>query len=174
MDRPPVVNRHQQGQNHGVAKRSDSVKGTVLARIVGLLSGLLLGAGVLGGCAGGGTSSGTITMLPASPVIPSAVTQHLAGGLQAGGHPDPVALDDEGWRGRGNASPLPDERWFAFLTDQLLRRGIHKSVTALEKDARTWIENWNEYPNPFAWTKTAEEILNSLHKYISRTSGAGH
>jgi hypothetical protein len=24
------------------------------------------------------------------------------------------------------------------------------------------------------WTKTAEEILNSLHKYIARISGAGH
>ena len=29
-------------------------------------------------------------------------------------------------------------------------------------------------PTPFAWTKTAEEILDSLHKYISRISGAGH
>jgi hypothetical protein len=25
------------------------------------------------------------------------------------------------------------ERWFGFLTDQLLRRGVHKSVAALEK-----------------------------------------
>jgi hypothetical protein len=29
-------------------------------------------------------------------------------------------------------------------------------------------------PKPFAWTKTAEEILESLHKNISRISGAGH
>ncbi len=66
------------------------------------------------------------------------------------------------------------ERWFAFLTDQLLRRGVHKSVVALEKDVREWITNWNADPKPFAWTKTADEILNSLHKYISRISGAGH
>jgi transposase len=66
------------------------------------------------------------------------------------------------------------ERWFAFLTDQLLRRGIHKSVAALEKEVRTWIENWNDDPKPFAWTKTPEEILESLHKYISRISGARH
>ncbi|MGW3467660.1 IS630 family transposase [Saccharopolyspora sp. NPDC000995] len=64
------------------------------------------------------------------------------------------------------------ERWFAFLTDQLLRRGVHKSVAALEKDVREWITNWNADPKPFAWTKTADEILNSLHKYISRISGA--
>ena len=66
------------------------------------------------------------------------------------------------------------ERWFAYLTDQLLRRGVHKSVAALEKDVRNWIETWNDDPKPFAWTKTAEEILESLHKYISRISGAGH
>jgi hypothetical protein len=77
-------------------------------------------------------------------------------------------------RGRGNASSLPDERWFAYLTCQLLRRGVHKSVAALEKDVREWITNWNEDPKPFVWTKTAEEILNSLHKYIARISGAGH
>ena len=41
------------------------------------------------------------------------------------------------------------ERWFGFLTDQLLRRSVHKSVAALEKDVRAWIENWNQDPKPF-------------------------
>ncbi len=66
------------------------------------------------------------------------------------------------------------QRWFAFLTDQLLRRSVHKSLAALEKDVHTWITNWNQDPKPFIWRKTAEEILNSLHKYISRISDAGH
>jgi transposase-like protein/transposase len=66
------------------------------------------------------------------------------------------------------------ERWFGLLTDQLLKRGVHKSVTALEKDVRDWIANWNQDPKPFAWTKTAEEILDSLNKYIARISGATH
>ncbi|MDV7246596.1 MULTISPECIES: IS630 family transposase [Rhodococcus] len=66
------------------------------------------------------------------------------------------------------------ERWFAFLTDQLLRRGVHKSVVALEKDVRNWIKTWNDDPKPFVWHKTAEEILDSLAKYISRISDAGH
>jgi transposase-like protein/transposase len=66
------------------------------------------------------------------------------------------------------------ERWFAFLTTQLLRRGVHKSVVALEKDVRAWIATWNEDPKPFVWRKTAEEILDSLAKYISRISGAAH
>jgi transposase len=66
------------------------------------------------------------------------------------------------------------ERWFGYLTDQAVRRGVHKSVQALEKDVRAWIETWNENPRPFTWTKTAEEILNSLAKYIAKISGAGH
>jgi transposase len=66
------------------------------------------------------------------------------------------------------------ERWFGYLTDQRIRRGVHKSVQALEADIRDWIENWNQNPRPFTWTKTAEEILDSLAKYIARISGAGH
>jgi transposase len=66
------------------------------------------------------------------------------------------------------------ERWFAFLTQQLLRRGVHTSVAVLEREVRAWIETWNQDPKPFAWTKTAEEILESLHKYIARISDAGH
>ncbi|MFB7860159.1 IS630 family transposase [Rhodococcus qingshengii] len=66
------------------------------------------------------------------------------------------------------------ERWFGYLTDQLLRRGVHTSGAALEKAVREWIADWNENPKPFAWTKTADEILNSLAKHIERISGAGH
>jgi hypothetical protein len=49
---------------------------------------------------------------------------------------------------------------------------VRKSVQALEAGIRAWIEHWNASPRPFAWTKTADEILNSLAKYISRISGA--
>ncbi|WP_229076858.1 IS630 family transposase [Actinoplanes sp. DH11] len=66
------------------------------------------------------------------------------------------------------------ERWFGFLTDQKIRRGAHKSVQALEADIRTWIAAWNQNPRPFIWTKTAEEILESLARFCSRISGAGH
>ena len=40
------------------------------------------------------------------------------------------------------------ERWFALLTDKQLRRGVHTSVYALEKDIRDWITTWNQDPNP--------------------------
>jgi transposase len=66
------------------------------------------------------------------------------------------------------------ERWFGYLTDQMIRRGVHKSVQALETGIRAWTETWNEHPRPFVWKKTAEEILDSLAKYITRISGAGH
>ncbi len=66
------------------------------------------------------------------------------------------------------------ECWFGFLTGQMIRRGVRKSVQALEKDVRAWIQTSNESPRPFMWTKTAEEILDSLAKYIARISGASH
>jgi transposase len=66
------------------------------------------------------------------------------------------------------------KRWFSCLTTQMLQRSAHKSVQALEEDVRTWIGTWNQNPRPFSWTKTAEEILASLARYLERISGAGH
>jgi transposase len=66
------------------------------------------------------------------------------------------------------------ERWFAYLTGDLLRRSDHRSVQALEKDIREWVKAWNENPKPFVWTKTAEQILASLGRLIQRINGAGH
>ena len=60
------------------------------------------------------------------------------------------------------------ERWFGLLTDKLIRRGVHTSVQALENDIRDWIATWNDNPRPFTWTKTADEILNSLADYLAR------
>jgi transposase len=60
------------------------------------------------------------------------------------------------------------ERWFALLTDKLIRRGVHTSVQALENDIRAWIATWNDNPRPFTWTKTADEILNSLADYLAK------
>jgi transposase len=60
------------------------------------------------------------------------------------------------------------ERWFAELTTKKLRRGAHRSVRDLNTDIRAWIETWNENPRPFVWTKTAEEILDSIARYCTR------
>jgi transposase len=66
------------------------------------------------------------------------------------------------------------ERWFGFITDELIRRGSHTSVQTLEADIRAWVKNWNADPRPFIWTKTAEQILDSLRRLLTRISGAGH
>jgi transposase len=66
------------------------------------------------------------------------------------------------------------ERWFAYLTMDLLQRSDHRSVQALERDIRDWVKAWNENPQPFIWTKTAEEILTSLQRLLQRINGAGH
>ena len=66
------------------------------------------------------------------------------------------------------------ERWFGLLTDKQLRRGVHKSLPALEKDIRNWVKTWNENPRPFAWTKTADQIFQRLNTYLQRIPGAGH
>lgn len=66
------------------------------------------------------------------------------------------------------------ERLFAEVTRDLLQRSDHRSVQSLEHDLREWVKGWNEDPNPFVWTKTAEQILESLGRFMKRTSGAGH
>jgi transposase len=66
------------------------------------------------------------------------------------------------------------ERWFGFITDQLIRRGSHTSVQALEADIRDWVNSWNDDPKPFIWTKTAEQILDSLGRLLTRINGEGH
>jgi transposase len=66
------------------------------------------------------------------------------------------------------------ERWFAELTTKKLRRGTHRSVRELNADIRAWIESWNENPRPFVWTKTADEILDSISRYCKRINDSGH
>jgi len=66
------------------------------------------------------------------------------------------------------------ERWFAYLTQDLLQRSDHRSVQALERDIRDWVASWNENPKPFIWTKTAEQILESIRRLLQRINGPGH
>jgi transposase len=66
------------------------------------------------------------------------------------------------------------ERWFAELTNKLLKRGTHRSVQALNADIRAWIDTWNDDPRPFVWTKTADQILDSIARYCERINESGH
>ena len=66
------------------------------------------------------------------------------------------------------------ERWFAELTNRKLRRSAHRSVTDLENDIRKWINEWNKNPKPFVWTKSADEILETLAAYCGLINDSGH
>jgi transposase len=66
------------------------------------------------------------------------------------------------------------ERWFAELTNRKLRRSAHRSVTELEADVRQWINEWNAAPKPFVWTKTADQILDTLAAYCTRINDSRH
>ena len=59
------------------------------------------------------------------------------------------------------------ERWFSALTTKKLQRSAHDSVNQLAADITAWVEHWNEDPQPFIWTKTADEILDRLARYCA-------
>lgn len=66
------------------------------------------------------------------------------------------------------------ERWFSELTTKKLRRGTHHSVPDLNTDIRAWIQAWNDNPRPYAWTKTADQILDSIAHYCQRINDSRH
>ena len=66
------------------------------------------------------------------------------------------------------------ERWFAELTRKQLQRGAHRSTQQLETAIRSYLTIYNDDPRPFTWTKSADQILESIATYITRTSDSGH
>jgi transposase len=66
------------------------------------------------------------------------------------------------------------ERWFGELTTKKLQRSTHRSVRALNADIRDWIKTWNDNPRPYVWTKTADQILDSIARYCARINDSGH
>ena len=57
---------------------------------------------------------------------------------------------------------------------EVIRPGSHTSVQALEADIRAYAKGWNKDPRPFIWTKTAEQILESTGRLLTRISSAAH
>ena len=78
------------------------------------------------------------------------------------------------------------ERFFALLTDKQIKRGVHRSVSALKGAIQAFIDQHNAEPKPFRWTKSADDILASIERFCTynsktisthmnqRTSGSGH
>ena len=66
------------------------------------------------------------------------------------------------------------ERWFAALTEKQIKRGVHRSVRELQDAIRQYIAITNTEPGPFVWTKTADEILETIAQFCKRTSNSGN
>ena len=65
------------------------------------------------------------------------------------------------------------ERFFAAITEKAIRRGVFRSVAALEKAIMDYLARHNEDPKPFKWTASADLILNRVKKVCERISNSG-
>jgi transposase len=66
------------------------------------------------------------------------------------------------------------ETWFSILTRQAVRRGSFGSVKDLSAAIDRFTKDWNEHATPFAWVKTADQILAKAVRKTKELSGAGH
>jgi transposase len=56
------------------------------------------------------------------------------------------------------------ERWFAELTDKMIRRGVFHSVDDLIEAITEFLHVHNDDPKPFVWTATADSILQKVRR----------
>ena len=73
----------------------------------------------------------------------------------------------------------PDQLAVAELGRAVVRfssspRSCAADPTAQRDSSNTGIRNWNENPRPFVWTKTTEEILESIARYCTRINESRH
>ncbi len=66
------------------------------------------------------------------------------------------------------------ERFFGKITEKAIRRGVFRSVPALEKAIMEYLADYNENPRPFVWTADAELILNRVQRVCERISNSPH
>ena len=87
----------------------------------------------------------------------------------------------------GLLAGLLDARVQTEVADQLVRRvepgeradgggdrPRHRDIDAGDRHQLTWVDTWNEDPRPFIWTKTADQILDSIARYCRRINDSGH
>jgi transposase len=61
------------------------------------------------------------------------------------------------------------ERFFGLLTEHALRRGSHTSTAQLRDAIMDYVDAHNDEGAPFRWTKTADQILESVRRFGART-----
>ena len=62
------------------------------------------------------------------------------------------------------------ERFFALLSEQQIKRGVHRTTAELEAAINTYIKIRNADPKPFRWTKSADDILASIEVSAAKQS----
>ncbi|MCX6544431.1 MAG: IS630 family transposase [Acidobacteria bacterium] len=65
------------------------------------------------------------------------------------------------------------ERFFALITDRMIRRGTFLSVQELERAIYDWLLRWNHTPTPFVWKVTADVILDKVRR-CKELAGTAH
>ena len=66
------------------------------------------------------------------------------------------------------------ERWFALITQQAIRRGSFRSVRQLVQKIDYYVSHHNRHKRPFAWTATADSILDKLQRLCKVINGTLH
>lgn len=66
------------------------------------------------------------------------------------------------------------ERWFAKISNNLIRRGSFVSVKELTENIDEFVKNYNENSKPFIWTATADSIFEKLGNLMIEISGTEH
>lgn len=66
------------------------------------------------------------------------------------------------------------ERWFATLTQKQIRRGSFTSVRDLILKINRYVQLYNDNPRPFAWTKSADEIFETMYAMCKDISESRH
>jgi hypothetical protein len=56
------------------------------------------------------------------------------------------------------------ERWFADLTDKMIRRAVFASVDDLVAAITEYLQVHNDDPKPFVWIASAESILTKVRR----------
>jgi hypothetical protein len=61
------------------------------------------------------------------------------------------------------------ERFFGLITDDQIRRSAHQSTAELEATITAYLDTNDANPEPFRWTKSADDILAAVERFCQRT-----
>ena len=66
------------------------------------------------------------------------------------------------------------EIWFNIITQRAIRRGTFRSVKQLKDKISRFVDSYNSKTHPFAWTATADSILEKIERLCKCISEPGH